>query len=435
MHAPLRQLGQYEIIEELGHGGMSTVYRARQASMGREVAIKVLAAELAREKGFMERFTKEVQLIALLEHPHILPVIDYGETNGAAYLVMRFLQGGSLSDRIKQGPFSLSEANAMLNQIASALDYAHRRGVIHRDLKPSNILMDKDGNCYLTDFGIAKIAHIDDGLTTTGHVMGTPAYMSPEQGLGLPINGRADIYALGLILYEMLVRRRPFTADSPPALIFQHVYHPPPRPTVLNPDLPQAVEEVVLKALAKRPEERYQTPMDLANAFDYALTGDATHTTRLSRTLSTDSAPTLVNAGVPLAIADEGTTLAMSDSERQVPPLPVEAVSVPAPAEPETVRQPRRARMALLGVVFLAVAFIGVFALSQFAPGGAMAPRQPPPQPTPRHAIPRHSPPPLSSRRRTPPRPRARRPAPQRPPPPSPPPRPRRRLLPRPHRR
>ncbi len=381
---PLKQLGQYEILEELGRGGMSTVYRAHQPSMGREVAIKVLSADLARETGFMDRFIKEVQLIAQLEHPHILPVIDYGESDNAAYLVMRLVMGGSLGERIKQGPFSLEEVRRVLNQIASALDYAHRRGVIHRDLKPSNVLLDQDGNCYLTDFGIAKLLDADDGLTTTGHVMGTPAYMSPEQGLGLPIDGRADIYALGLILYEMLVRRRPFTADSPPALIFQHVYHPPPRPTVLVPELPRSIEKVVLKALAKRPEERYQRPLDLAEAFDYAISGDANHTTRLSRILATSAVPPVSAVSSPpgpaplpgSARSEDMPTRTMTDSERQVPPLPGERAPE-AEAQPAAgaERPHRRSRiLALLGLVAIGVAVIAILVAGQFLlPGAAMS--------------------------------------------------------------
>ncbi|MBN1284796.1 MAG: protein kinase [Anaerolineae bacterium] len=267
----LQKLGPYKIIELLGRGGMSVVYRAYQPSMKREVAVKVLKTNLADEPDFMERFNREVEVISRLEHPHILPVIDYGESDNNVYLVMRLVRGGSLADRLKQGYLPPEEANRILYQVASALDYAHRQRVIHRDLKPANILLDQDSNIYLTDFGIAKILDADAGLTVTGQVMGTPAYISPEQGMGLQIDGRADVYALGLVLYEMLTGRGPFTSDRATALLLKHVYEPPPPPSVINPLLLKSFDEVVLKALTKEPDERYQTAPELAKAFERAL--------------------------------------------------------------------------------------------------------------------------------------------------------------------
>lgn len=268
----VQKLGPYEVIEQLGRGGMSIVYRAYQPSMKREVAVKVLKTSLVDEPDFMERFSREVEVIARLEHPHILPVIDYGESDENIYLVMRLVRGGSLADRLKQGYLASEEANRILQQVASALDYAHRQRVIHRDLKPGNILLDQDDNIYLTDFGIAKILDADAGLTMTGQVMGTPAYISPEQGMGLEIDARADVYALGLVLYEMLTGRGPFTSDRATALLLKHVYEPPPPPSVINPLLPKSYDNVVLKALTKEPEERYQTPLELAGAFEEVLT-------------------------------------------------------------------------------------------------------------------------------------------------------------------
>src|SRR5947209_3187357 len=181
-----RTLGPYKLEAALGKGGMATVYRAFQATVKRYVAIKVMASEIADQPGFIERFEREAEVIASLEHPHILPVIDYGNADGVHYLVMRYIEGGSLEDRMRRKALSLQETARMMTQMASALDYAHKRGVVHRDLKPNNVLLDSSENAYLTDFGIARLTQSDSKLTATGSVMGTPAYMSPEQGMGRP---------------------------------------------------------------------------------------------------------------------------------------------------------------------------------------------------------------------------------------------------------
>ena len=361
----LTRLGQYEIIEVLGRGGMSTVYRARQVSIGREVAVKVLAGELAREADFIERFIKEVQLISRLEHPHILPVIDYGESENTAYLVMRLVNGGSLAERIRRGALSVAEVTRTLREIGSALDYAHRQNVIHRDLKPSNILLDSDGNSYLTDFGVAKLMTDASHLTTTGHVMGTPAYMSPEQGLGLQIDGRADVYALGVILYEMMLGRRPFTADTPPALIFQHVYQPPPRPTLFRADLPQAVEDVMLMALAKRPEERYQTALELASAFLEAVAQAPTPASGVQAMVAH------VIEAAPGSPPDSGSTAGVVTQPLNGTPPTV--ISQPTPSARAALRKAGSRRFAIIGVVVAAVALAVVGLSSVAAPGAVSA--------------------------------------------------------------
>lgn len=269
-----KTLGPYTLERRLGKGGMAAVYLARQTSVDRKVAIKVMSREISNDPGFVERFEREAKIVASLEHPHILPVIDYGSAeDGTPYIVMRYMEGGSLDDVMRSGGLTLQRIAEYLKQIGSALDYAHRRGVIHRDLKPNNVLLDMEDNCYLTDFGIARIEGSDRKLTATGTVMGTPAYMSPEQAMGRHVDGRSDLYTLGVMLYEMVCGKLPFNSDTPAALIFQHVYETPPPPQSIKPDLPAGVVAVMEKTLSKAPEMRYSAAVEMAREFENALRG------------------------------------------------------------------------------------------------------------------------------------------------------------------
>jgi serine/threonine protein kinase len=270
---PGQMLGPYQIISQVGEGGMATVYKAYQPSMDRNVAIKVLPSQLAESPEFAKRFQQEARIIAKLEHPHILPVFDYGESGGTTYLVMRYLDAGTLRDRMEKGrPLPLSEIDRLFSQLADALSYAHSFGIIHRDLKPSNALIDSQGNLFLTDFGIAKLLEsASPRLTQTDAIMGTPAYISPEQAQAAKVNQRSDIYSLGIILYEMVTGRVPFVAETPLAVILQHVSDPLPPPSTLKPDIPEAIEQVILKALAKKPEDRYNTVNEFLSAWKRAL--------------------------------------------------------------------------------------------------------------------------------------------------------------------
>jgi serine/threonine protein kinase/ligand-binding sensor domain-containing protein len=268
---PGMTLGAYRVIAQIGQGGMATVYRAYHAAMDRYVAIKVLPYQPVRSEEALARFQQEARTIAKLEHPHILPVYDYGQHEGITYFVMRLLDAGDLKTRIKAGAVSLNEVDRLFTQIADALGYAHEHGVIHRDIKPSNVMIDARGDAFLTDFGIAKLVESNIQLTASGAITGTPAYMSPEQAQGEKIDQRSDIYALGIVLYEMLLGRVPFEAETPLAVILKHITDPLPLPTQLNPTIAPAIERVLLKALAKNKEERFATCADFLTAWKQAF--------------------------------------------------------------------------------------------------------------------------------------------------------------------
>jgi serine/threonine-protein kinase len=274
-------LGQYKIVSLLGSGGMAAVYRAHQESIARDVAIKVIRPQLSELESFILRFRGEAKLVASLSHPHIVKVFDYGQYEDMAYLVMELLSGGSLAQLIRQGPLSLERTGKMLDQVASALDFAHENGIIHRDLKPQNVLLDANQNAFLTDFGIAKIVEDTAHLTQSGTVMGTPAYMSPEQWSGQQIDSRADIYALGIMLFEMLTGKLPFNGNTPYLLMHQHIYETPRSVSEVNANVPPAIAVVVNQALAKDREARYNKASELATAFRAAIADSPVPITRI----------------------------------------------------------------------------------------------------------------------------------------------------------
>ncbi|MFN8512516.1 MAG: serine/threonine-protein kinase [Thermomicrobiales bacterium] len=299
-------LGRYRIERLLGRGGMAAVYQAQDPAFGRTVAVKVLSSKIADEPQFVERFLREARSMARLQHPHILPVYDVGEHQGTAYLVMLHVDGGSLHERLaatRQGKrLSLRDLLGIVRPIADALDYAHRNGVIHRDVKPQNILLTSQGYPFLTDFGIAKILDSADSsggaLTQANAVIGTPDYMSPEQGQGLPLDGRSDLYALGIILYEVFTGRTPFRsqtpAETPLAIMMRHITMPPPPPRGINPQLPPALDAVLLRALAKQPGDRYPTGTALIDALETAV-----ESVRLPQSQGGMAAPSLSDFRLP----------------------------------------------------------------------------------------------------------------------------------------
>ena len=263
----LEKINRYEIKKEIGRGGMATVFEAYDPRFERTVAVKMLPREFMHEAEFRARFTREARTIATLEHPAIVPVYDFGEENGQPYLVMRLMTGGSLSDRLADGPIPIDEAAVILKRLGSALERAHQKGIIHRDLKPSNVLFDQYGEAFLADFGIVHVTSSTNALTASGSLVGTPTYMSPEQVYGdKQLDGRSDIYALGVILFQMLTGSTPYDADTPARMMMKHVMDPVPQILSVRPDLPPACNEIINKAMAKKPDERFASATDLSSA-------------------------------------------------------------------------------------------------------------------------------------------------------------------------
>jgi serine/threonine protein kinase len=267
---------EYTIESELGVGGMGAVYLARQKSLNRVVAIKVMNPHIAREAGFSERFTREAQTSARLEHPNIVPIYDYGQEDGYVYLVMRLLNGGSLTEWLSarnQLP-SLPDVIRLIRPIASALDYAHNKSVIHRDMKPSNIMFDENNTPYIVDFGIAKLMTANTGITGTGMTIGTPNFMPPEQWRGDPITPSADQYALAVIVYNILTGKMPFEGDTPFVLMHKHMNEYPTPPHEYRADLPAHISGVLLRALAKNSQARFASCSAFVTALETAESAD-----------------------------------------------------------------------------------------------------------------------------------------------------------------
>ena len=284
-----RTLGKYEIVEKIGAGGMAAVYKGYQADVDRYVAIKVLPPHPGQDEQFIARFRLEARTIARLQHPNILPLYDYGDQDNILFLVMPYIQGGSLADRIKRGAMPPEEADRVVRQVASALDYAHSQGVIHRDVKPDNILYMTAGNVMLADFGIVKMIGAAGDLTTTGGLVGTPAYIAPEQLQGLPIGPGVDIYSLGVVTYQMLSGELPYTADTPMQLMLKHMSAPVPSITGITQGLGPEIDLVLQRVLVKDPEARYSSAMAFANAFSAAIQGRMADSLRPARVSPTET--------------------------------------------------------------------------------------------------------------------------------------------------
>jgi tRNA A-37 threonylcarbamoyl transferase component Bud32 len=259
----LEKIARYEILREIGRGGMATVFLAHDPNFQREVAVKVMLREAVDNPALFQRFLREARTVASLEHPAIVPVYDFGEEDGRPFLVMRYLSGGSLAERIRKGPIPIADAAKVLVRIGSALESAHAKGVVHRDIKPSNILFDQPGEAYLTDFGIAILSETASTLTGAA-VLGTPSYMAPEQIRGEGrVDGRADIYALGIVLFEMLTGNAPYKADTPAQVMMMHLANPTPRLSEARTDFPESVNNLLVRAMAKEPEFRFQNASEI----------------------------------------------------------------------------------------------------------------------------------------------------------------------------
>jgi len=263
--------GSYFVIEHLGAGGMASVYRARRLPDNFQVALKILPLHLAANDTLRQRFLREASTAAHLEHPHVLPLVDFGEEAGMPYLVMQYADGGTLEDAIRAGPLPVADVARILAEVAEALDHAHARGIIHRDIKPGNILFDEQGRALLADFGIAHLMDADADLTSAGGFLGTAAYASPEQCRGEELTPASDIYSLGVVLFEMLTGALPFDGSTPLAIIHQHISEPVPNPLKYQPQLPLEITEVMRKALAKLPGVRYRSAGAMSQAVNRAL--------------------------------------------------------------------------------------------------------------------------------------------------------------------
>src|SRR5438067_3411406 len=257
------RLGQYEIVERLGGGGMAVVYRAVQQPLGREVALKALSSELFQDDGFVKRFETEAKTLAKLDHPNILPIYDFEVMDGSALLTMPLIRGGTLRDVRNRGPLDALTAWRYLREIGDGLQHAHDAGIVHRDLKPTNVLIHTDGRAMLADFGLARGAGQPTHLTTIGLAIGTPGYMAPEQVMGHDVDKRADIYAMGVLTFEMLTGRLPYIGSNRMEVAYSTVNSPIPSVVSINSNLPDELDQLLSKVLAKDPNERPQTVRDL----------------------------------------------------------------------------------------------------------------------------------------------------------------------------
>ncbi len=336
---PPEKISRYIIKKELGRGGMATVFQAYDPSFERDVAIKILPQAFLHDPQFRTRFEREAKTVAALEHPAIVPVYDFGEQDGQPFIVMRMMSGGDLGSRLKDGPLSLEEAVKITRRLGEALEAAHRKDIIHRDLKPGNVLFDQYGNAFLSDFGIARIAHASHTLTGD-NIIGTPAYMSPEQIQGeKDLDGRSDLYSLGIIFYQMLIGNTPYQATTPAKVMMMHILEPVPHLVDVRPELPPTLALWLEKVLAKDPDDRFATASEMVAALEDAMRGK-TH-------------PTLVS---PLVQSAGEITPAAT-----VPRVPVDAAGFPTVPSAAT-RRPRLGPLAIGGALVL-IAILGLGAL------------------------------------------------------------------------
>jgi len=287
--------GRYEVIERAGAGGMAEVYRARDELLGREVAVKVLSERFSQDRAFVERFRREAQAVANLNHPNIVSLYDFGSDNSTYYIVMEYIDGRALNDIVRDdGPLLPERAAEIAGDVARALQRAHKAGLIHRDIKPSNIMMTSSGEVKVTDFGIVR-ALSNDGeqtMTQAGMVIGTAAYLSPEQAQGKTLDARSDIYSLGVVLFEVLTGGAPFKGDTPLSVAYKHVREDAPPPSSINPDVPGGLDAIVMKAMSKNPDNRYGSAAEMAEDLDRFRAGHKVQATPLLAT----SAATVVSA-------------------------------------------------------------------------------------------------------------------------------------------
>jgi serine/threonine-protein kinase len=334
------EIAGYRIEGVIGRGGMGVVYRATQRRLERSVALKLIAPAYAQDPEFRERFERESRIAASIEHPNVIPVHEAGEHDGLLFISMRFVDGTDLRALLSdEGRLAPGRTAALVSQVASALDAAHARGLVHRDVKPANVLVAGGDHAYLTDFGLSKHTASGAGLTATGQFVGTLDYIAPEQLAGERVDARTDVYSLGCVLFETLTGEVPFPRDSDPAKLWAHMNEPPPRPTEVQPELPSRFEEVIARALAKHPADRYASAGDLGRAALAAVEGrDVSEPERVVAT-------------------GEAAPAATAAATRRSPKADTAAASAPA-------RPPRRRRVAIVAALVAGVATAGVLALA-----------------------------------------------------------------------
>jgi serine/threonine protein kinase len=344
-------VGAYRILEQLGQGGMATVYKAYHAALDRYVALKVLHPAFLEDKTFLARFEREAKLVAKLDHPNIVPIYDYSQHEGRPYLVMKYVEGETLKAKIQSKALDKDQVMVIVEAIGAGLTFAHKRGILHRDIKPSNVLLTTDNNIYIADFGLARIAQSGESTLSSDTILGTPQYISPEQALGKPnLDEGTDIYSFGVMLYELTVGRVPYSADTPFSVIHDHIYTPLPLPSSINPDISPDIERFLLKALAKDRADRFDDVPAMIDAFKQAwITGSAT-------------------------IKPAGTVILPSAAEAAtIPPVPVPAigstaaartVATPEPLPLPTDKKPKRLRWGLIaaGIALLLCCAVVFFA-------------------------------------------------------------------------
>jgi serine/threonine protein kinase len=346
----IEKLNRYIIKSQLGQGGMATVYHAYDPSFERDVAIKVLPETMLQDPQFRTRFTREAKAIARLEHPAIVPVYDVGEENNQPFIVMRYMSGGSLADMIKHGPLSLEKSAHILNRLAPSLDAAHAQGIVHRDIKPANILFDQYGNSFLSDFGIARIGQAEGPTLTGNFILGTPAYMSPEQARGdTNVDGRSDIYSLGATLFEMLSGRVPFESETPMGQAIMHIMEPTPNILEHRPDLSVAVQDVIARSMEKDRNLRYPNASEMGQAL-IALVDP-----------TVISIPRSVGAGVPTPEKSPSTEQIRTETKTQGGAHSQEQVAMPGSTTQTAPPKRSGITWVIVGIILALFVILGVF--------------------------------------------------------------------------
>jgi serine/threonine protein kinase len=324
-------IGPYRLVEQLGQGGMATVFKAYHPALDRYVAIKALHPALTGEPNFLVRFQREAQVVARLEHPNIVPIYDYSEHEGRPYLVMKFIEGETLKARLKRGPLDKNELAKVVDSVGEALSYAHTQGVLHRDVKPSNVLLATDGHIYLADFGLARMAEAGESTISSDVMLGTPQYISPEQASGRrDLDNGTDIYSFGILLYELLVGKVPYNADTPYSIVHDHIYAPLPMPRSIKPEIPEALERILLRALAKERLDRFPDVAALLDAWHQAIQEPAE---------APLSPPAVVEAPVLPDVEQVGSasSVQIHPAETRVAEMPSEVLDTDSPVPAQVV--------------------------------------------------------------------------------------------------